>query len=66
VLTPDGLLVLGIRPPETLRKFKFDVAGHRVWSAEEYVQAFTAAGFGEAKARRVPDPAGAYVLTARK
>lgn len=66
VLAPGGLLVLGIRPPETLRKFKFDVAGHRVWSAEEYVQAFTAAGLVEAKARRVPDPDGAYVLTARR
>jgi arsenite methyltransferase len=66
VLAPGGLLVLGIRPPETLRKFKFDVAGHRVWSAEQYVQAFSAAGFHEAKARRVPDPDGAYVLTARK
>jgi arsenite methyltransferase len=66
VLAPGGLLVLGIRPPETLRKFKFDVAGHRVWSAEQYVHAFTAAGFVEAKARRVPDPAGAHVLTARQ
>lgn len=66
VLRPGGLLVLGIRPPETLRKFKFDVAGHRVWSAEQYVQAFTTAGFVEVKARRVPDPEGAYVLTARK
>jgi ubiquinone/menaquinone biosynthesis C-methylase UbiE len=66
VLAPGGLLVLGIRPPETLRKLKFDVAGHRVWSAEQYVQAFSAAGFVEAKARRMPDPDGAYVLTARK
>ena len=66
VLSPGGLLVFGIRPPETLRKFKFDVAGHRVWSAEQYVQAFTAAGFVDARARRVPDPDGAYVVTARK
>jgi ubiquinone/menaquinone biosynthesis C-methylase UbiE len=66
VLAPGGLLVLGIRPPETLRKFKFDVAGHRVWSLEQYVEAFNAAGFEDAKARRVPDPSGAYVLTARK
>lgn len=66
VLAPGGLLVLGIRSPETLRKVKLDVAGHRVWSAEQYVQAFTSAGFVEARARRVPDPEGAYVLTARK
>jgi len=66
VLVPGGLLVLGIRPPETLRKFKFDVAGHRVWSPEQYVQEFTAAGFVQVKARRVPDPDGAYVLTACK
>jgi arsenite methyltransferase len=66
VLAPGGLLALGIRPPETLRKIKFDLAGHRVWSAEQYVQAFTAAGFVDVKARRMPDPDGAYVLTARK
>ncbi|HEX6239916.1 MAG TPA: class I SAM-dependent methyltransferase [Polyangiales bacterium] len=66
VLAPGGLLAFGIRPPETLLKFKFDAAGHRVWSAEQYVEAFGAAGFRQVKARRVPDPAGAYVLTACK
>lgn len=66
VLAPGGLLVFGIRPPETMRKLKFDVAGHRVWSADQYVQAFSAAGFVDAKARRVPDPEGAYVVTARR
>jgi arsenite methyltransferase len=66
VLAPGGLLALGIRPPEALRKVRFDLAGHRVWSAEQYVQAFTAAGFVAVQARRVPDPNGAFVLTARK
>ena len=62
VLSPGGLLVLGIRPPEVLRKAQFDVAGHRVWSAEQYVEALSGAGFVDASARRVPDPHGASVV----
>jgi arsenite methyltransferase len=65
VLVPGGLLVLGIRPPETLRRFQFEGAGHRVWSAEQYLAALADAGFEKGSARRMPDPAGAYVLTAR-
>jgi arsenite methyltransferase len=65
VLVPGGLLVLGIRPPETLRRFQFDRAGHRVWTPAEYVQALTEAGFQRAHARRMPDPDGAYLLCAR-
>ena len=66
VLSPSGLLVLGIRPPEVLRKVQFDVAGHRVWSAEQYLEALSAAGFADTGARRVPDPDGAWVVTARR
>jgi arsenite methyltransferase len=66
VLSPGGLFVLGIRPPETLRRFSFDAAGHRVWSADQYVQALTAAGFVGAGGRRMPDAEGASVVTARR
>jgi arsenite methyltransferase len=66
VLAPGGTFVLGIRPPETLRRFQFDVAGHRVWAATEYVQALSEAGFTGASARRMPDADGAYVVVARR
>jgi len=67
VLGREGLLVLGIRPPETLRRFEFDVIGHRVWTPEQYVQALLAAGFVDARARRMPDDAGGtFVVTARR
>jgi arsenite methyltransferase len=65
VLVPGGLLVLGVRPPETLRRFQFDRAGHRVWAPAQYVQALTSAGFQNALARRMPDPDGAYLVSAR-
>lgn len=65
VLAPGGLLVLGIRPPETLRRLKFEQAGHRVWAPEQYVEALRAAGFSEVGARELPDDSGGtYVLTA--
>jgi ubiquinone/menaquinone biosynthesis C-methylase UbiE len=66
VLAPGGLFVLGIRPPDTLRRFQFDVAGHRVWAAAEYVQALSDAGFIGASARRMPDADGVYVVVARR
>jgi arsenite methyltransferase len=66
VLSPGGLLVLGIRPPETLQRLQFAEAGHRVWSATQYVEALTAAGFAQAAAQRVPDPDGAHVVSARR
>jgi arsenite methyltransferase len=66
VLAPGGSFVLGIRPPEALRRFQFDVAGHRVWDAAQYIQALSDAGFSEASARRMPDAAGAYVVVARR
>jgi arsenite methyltransferase len=66
VLAPNGLLVLGVRPPEVLRKVQFDVAGHRVWSAQQYLEALAAAGFVDTNARRVPDPSGAWLVTARR
>lgn len=66
VLVPGGLLVLGVRPPEVLRKVQFDVAGHRVWTALQYLEALTAAGFVETSARRVPDPEGAWLVMARR
>jgi arsenite methyltransferase len=67
VLAPGGLLVLGIRPPETLRRFQFEQAGHRVWFPAEYVQALAEAGFVEAHARRMPDTeGGAHLIVARR
>lgn len=66
VLAPGGSFVLGIRPPETLRRLQFDKAGHRVWAAAEYVQSLSDAGFVSASARRVPDAEGAYVVQARR
>jgi len=66
VLSPGGTIVLGLRPPETLRRLRFDDAGHRVWSADQYVQALVAAGFADARAQRMPDPEGAYVVQARR
>lgn len=65
VLAPGGTFALGIRPPEVLRRFEFEAAGHRVWAAPEYVEALSAAGFVEVSARRMPDAAGAYVVLAR-
>jgi ubiquinone/menaquinone biosynthesis C-methylase UbiE len=66
VLVPGGRLVLGVRPPEALRTFRFADAGHRVWTAEQYVQALADAGFVAARAQRMPDPQGAYVVTAQR
>jgi SAM-dependent methyltransferase len=67
VLAPGGKFVLGIRPPETLRRFGFEAAGHRVWSADQYVEALSQAGFVEASARRMPDgEGGAHVVVARR
>jgi SAM-dependent methyltransferase len=66
VLAPNGLLVLGVRPPEMLRKVQFDVAGHRVWDTQQYLEALSAAGFVETNARRVPDPNGAWLVMARR
>lgn len=67
VLAQDGRLVLGIRPPSTLRRFQFEQAGHRVWMPEQYVQALEAAGFADARARRMPDDqGGTFVVTARR
>jgi arsenite methyltransferase len=66
VLAPGGAFVLGIRPPETLRRFQFDRAGHRVWAATEYVQALSEAGFTGASARRMPDVSGVYLVVARR
>lgn len=65
-LAPGGSLVLGIRPPETLRRFQFDAAGHRVWEAPQYVQALSEAGFVGASARRMPDADGVYVIVAQR
>jgi hypothetical protein len=59
-------LVLGIRPPEVLRKAQFEAAGHRVWSAGQYLEALSAASFVDTNARRVPDPSGAWLVTARR
>ncbi|MEY4509032.1 MAG: hypothetical protein RLZZ450_1154 [Pseudomonadota bacterium] len=67
VLAEGGRLVLGIRPPETLRRFQFEQAGHRVWTPEQYVQALEAAGLVDARARRMPDAqGGTFVVTARR
>jgi arsenite methyltransferase len=66
VLAPGGKVVFGIRPPETLRRFQFDAAGHRVWDAQQYVQALSEAGFVAASARRMPDPDGASIVLARR
>jgi ubiquinone/menaquinone biosynthesis C-methylase UbiE len=66
VLAPGGTFALGIRPPETLRRFQFDVAGHRVWEPSQYVQALSDAGFLDAAARRMPDADGASVVLARR
>lgn len=66
VLTPGGKLVLGVRPKATLERFDFGGAGHRVWNPEQYAEALTSAGFVEATWRRVPDPNGACVVTARR
>jgi arsenite methyltransferase len=66
VLAPGGKLVFGIRPPETLRRFQFEAAGHRVWDERQYVQAISVAGFVEASARRMPDTDGAYIVVARR
>jgi arsenite methyltransferase len=67
VLAPRGRLILGIRPPETLQRFKFDVAGHRVWTPEQYVDALHAANFAVAQSRRMPDDSGGtYILTAHR
>lgn len=66
VLAPGGSFALGIRPPETLRRVQFDRAGHRVWAANEYVQALSEAGFTDASARRMPDASGVYVVVARR
>ncbi|HEY6877341.1 MAG TPA: class I SAM-dependent methyltransferase [Polyangiales bacterium] len=66
VLAPNGMLAFGIRPPETLQRFQFAAAGHRVWTPAQYVEALGAAGFIDASARRMPDEGGgAFVLTAR-
>ncbi len=66
VLAPGGSFVLGIRSPETLRRFQFDAAGHRVWDATQYVQALAEANFVEASARRMPDADGAFVVQGRR
>jgi arsenite methyltransferase len=66
VLTPGGKLVFGIRPPETLRRFQFEAAGHRVWDANQYAQALSEAGFVNASARRMPDADGAYIVVAQR
>jgi ubiquinone/menaquinone biosynthesis C-methylase UbiE len=66
VLSPGGRFVLGIRPPEALRRFGFDAAGHRVWSASQYAEALSEAGFVEAFARHMPDADGAAVVLARR
>ena len=66
VLAPGGTFVLGIRSTETLRRFQFDAAGHRVWEASQYIQALSEAGFVEASARRMPDPDGVFVVQARR
>lgn len=66
VLSPGGQLVLGIRPAVVLRKLQFDLAGHRVWTPEQYLQALSAAGFPDVSTRRVPDPDGASLLMARR
>jgi arsenite methyltransferase len=67
VLAPGGRLVLGVRPPETLRRFQFEQAGHRVWKPEQYVEALRSAGFVDARAQRMPDAeGGTFVVTARR
>jgi arsenite methyltransferase len=66
VLAPGGAFALGIRPPEALRRFEFDVAGHRVWAADEYVRALSEAGFTGASARRMPDANGVYIVRAQR
>jgi SAM-dependent methyltransferase len=66
VLAPHGKLVLGVRPPKVLQQVDFGGAGHRVWSAEQYAEALTSAGFVDVAARRVPDPHGASVVTGRR
>lgn len=67
VLAEDGRLVLGIRPPATLRRFQFEQAGHRVWTPEQYVQALESAGFVDVRARRMPDDqGGTFVVSARR
>jgi arsenite methyltransferase len=65
ILAPGGTFVLGIRPLEVLRRMRFDDAGHRVWTAEQYEQALSAAGFSVRRVQRMPDPAGAYVIAAQ-
>lgn len=66
VLTPGGTLALGIRPKEALTRVGLDRAGHRVWDAAQYVAALERAGFVDVRARRVPDPNGACVITAHR
>jgi arsenite methyltransferase len=66
VLAPGGTLVLGVRPKEILQRLHFDEAGHRVWNPTQYAESLANAGFVEVQARRVPDPAGAWVVSARR
>ncbi|MBN8611195.1 MAG: class I SAM-dependent methyltransferase [Deltaproteobacteria bacterium] len=66
VLAPRGKLVLGVRPRAALERLDFGSAGHRVWDATQYVEALRAARFVDVEARRVPDPNGAVVITARR
>lgn len=66
VLRPGGRLVLGIRPPKTLRRLGFEQAGHRVWTAEQYLAALTESGFGEATVSPVAGWSEGQVLTAQR
>lgn len=66
VLAPAGTIVLGVRPKAALERLDFGSAGHRVWEAVQYVETLRAARFVDAEARRMPDPNGAVVITARR
>ncbi|HEX5658478.1 MAG TPA: class I SAM-dependent methyltransferase [Polyangiales bacterium] len=66
VLAPGGLLVLGVRPKQVLQRLDFGAAGHRLWDPAQYADALRDAGFRAIGARRVPDPGGAWIVSARR
>ena len=56
VIRPGGVLVLAINSPEVLIAVGFAAQGLNTLSAEELAARMRSAGFGDAHARRMPDP----------
>jgi SAM-dependent methyltransferase len=56
VLRPGGQLVLGINDPAALIAAGFAAQGLHTLSADELAAAMRAAGFADARGRRMPDP----------